>query len=345
MRDNVLVISLNKVLKVYTDAKNEEKVVLNEVNLQIDKGEIFGIVGYSGAGKSTLLRMINGLEPITNGKLMVLNKDIGSLSKRELRNLRQDIGMVFQQFNLLWSRTVAENVSLSLEISKFSKKECKQRVDELLNLVGLAERKDAYPASLSGGQKQRVGIARSLACNPKILLCDEATSALDPETTESILDLLAVINEKLGVTIVLITHEMEVIRKICHRVAVVDQGIIKEVDTVVNVFTHPKEEITKRFVKNVSQYDKDNAVLVKHFENSDDGNLFKLIFPGTSVYDPILTKLIRQFAVEVNILQGELVSTKQGTIGSLLVYINGDKKTIIEAIQFLQAYAIKVEEV
>src|SRR6478752_5910590 len=248
-------ITIKNVKKIFS-TKQGDVTAVTDVNLEIQDGEIFGIIGYSGAGKSTLIRMLNGLETPTEGSVIVAGKEISKIKGAELRKSRQEISMIFQHFNLLWSRTVSENIAFPLEIAGVSSSHRKKRVQELIKLVGLEGRENAYPSQLSGGQKQRVGIARALANNPKVLLCDEATSALDPQTTDSILDLLVDINEKLGLTIVLITHEMHVIRKICHRVAVMEDGKVVEKGSVLEVFKNPQQSITKRFVQQVTEPEK-----------------------------------------------------------------------------------------
>lgn len=243
-------IQIQQVTKRYPAKNNGQEVVaLQEINLQIDKGDIFGIVGYSGAGKSTLLRLLNGLEKPSSGFIRIDGKDLSALSNQELRLARQKIGMIFQHFHLLWSRTVRENIAFALEITGKSKLEIEQRTEELLLRVGLWDRKDSYPSQLSGGQKQRVGIARALANEPDVLLCDEATSALDPETTASILQLLQEINRETGITMVLITHEMSVVKAICNKVVVMDDGSIVELGEVQHVFEQPQHDVTKRFTK------------------------------------------------------------------------------------------------
>ena len=239
---------------------------VSDVDLEINEGEIFGVIGYSGAGKSTLIRMLNGLEIPTGGTVTVADKQISHIKGADLRNARQEISMIFQHFNLLWSRTVRENIAFPLEIAGIPKRKRQQRVDELIRLVGLEGREDSYPSQLSGGQKQRVGIARALANKPKVLLCDEATSALDPETTDSILDLLVDINKNLGLTIVLITHEMHVIRKICHRVAVMEDGKVVEQGSVLEVFKDPEQPITKRFVQQVTEPEETRETIQHLFE-------------------------------------------------------------------------------
>ena len=245
-------INLQNVSKIYR-SKHGDVNAVQDVTLTIKKGEIFGIIGYSGAGKSSLIRLLNGLEQPTSGTVEVAGRKISEIKGKKLRKARQEISMIFQHFNLLWSRTVRDNIAFPLEIAGVSKAKRLERVAELIKLVGLEGKENAYPSQLSGGQKQRVGIARALANNPKVLLCDEATSALDPQTTDSILGLLSDINERLGLTIVLITHEMHVIRKICHRVAVMENGKVVEEGDVLNVFIKPKEEMTKRFVQQVTE--------------------------------------------------------------------------------------------
>jgi D-methionine transport system ATP-binding protein len=243
-------IQIKEVIKTYP-ARDGGSVVtaLDGVTLTINRGDIFGIVGYSGAGKSTLLRLINGLEMPTKGEVIVDGKEISRLKERELRQARQKIGMIFQHFHLLWSRTVRENVAFPLEVAGLPKEQIRKRVDQLLERVGLAERADAYPSQLSGGQKQRVGIARALANEPDILLCDEATSALDPETTASILQLLKEIHREMGITLVLITHEMSVVRQICNKMAVMENGRVVETGMVSSIFSQPQQALTKQFVK------------------------------------------------------------------------------------------------
>lgn len=244
-------ISLSNVSKIFTTGATPVTAV-DQVSLEIARGDIFGIIGYSGAGKSTLIRMLNGLERPGSGSVVVNGADLGAASEAELRRLRPGIGMIFQHFNLLWSRTVAENIALPMQIAGASREAIDARVAVLVGLVGLEGREAAYPSQLSGGQKQRVGIARALANQPQVLLCDEATSALDPETTDQILDLLAEINTRLGLTIVLITHEMHVVRRICNRVAVMEAGRIAETGPVSTVFSDPQQPVTQRFLRQLS---------------------------------------------------------------------------------------------
>ncbi|BAB07200.1 methionine ABC transporter ATP-binding protein [Halalkalibacterium halodurans] len=332
-------ISLDGIRKVFK-AKRGSVTAVDGVNLKINEGEIFGVIGYSGAGKSTLIRMLNMLERPTEGSVIVAGKDLSKLSDRDLRIERQKIGMIFQHFNLLWSRTVRKNIAFPLEIAGVPKKEREKRVDELINLVGLEGREEAYPSQLSGGQKQRVGIARALANNPKVLLCDEATSALDPKTTDSILDLLVDINEKLGLTIVLITHEMHVIRKICHRVAVMEAGKVVEEGPVLDVFRKPKEHITKEFVKQVTEPEE----TVQHLLNEvKSGRIVQLTFVGESAEKPLITNLIRTFAVDVNILQGKISKTQEGSYGTLFIHLDGPKDEIEKAITYMHEQQLELE--
>lgn len=335
-------ISVQGVKKIF-QSKSGLITAVDGANLEIKEGEIFGVIGYSGAGKSTLIRMFNGLEVPTEGSLLIDGKNIAKIRGAELRKARQEIGMIFQHFNLLWSRTVRENIAFPLEIAKVPKSERLKRVDELIRLVGLEGREDAFPSQLSGGQKQRVGIARALANNPKLLLCDEATSALDPETTDSILDLLVDINKQLGLTIILITHEMHVIQKICHRVAVMEEGKIVELGTVLDVFKNPQQPITKRFVKQITNNDETNESISHLFEKYPEGKLLQLSFVGETAGDPIISHLIRDLSVTINILQGNIKQTQHGAYGTLYIHINGSEAEINEAIEYLKAKKVGVE--
>ncbi len=335
-------IELKNLSKVFDTGKGSLTAV-DAVELDIASGEIFGIIGYSGAGKSTLIRLLNGLEKPTSGSVLINGQDITAINSKELRKARQKVSMIFQHFNLLWSRTVKENIEFPLEIAGVPKEQRAERVLELVELVGLSGREHAYPSQLSGGQKQRVGIARALANDPEVLLCDEATSALDPQTTDSILDLLVDINKRLGLTIVLITHEMHVIRKICHRVAVMEGGRVVELGDVLNVFQAPKESITKRFVAQVTDTE-DSQETIKHLrELYPSGVLIKLVFVGDQTEQPILTKLIRKYPVDINIVQGNIAHTQRGAYGTLILQIKGSEPEINEAIAFLNAEDVQTE--
>lgn len=335
------VIQLDNVSKQYKTA-NGSLTAVDNVSLTIQDREIFGIIGYSGAGKSTMIRLLNGLEKPTSGDVLVNDVNISKARGNALRNARHHISMVFQHFNLLWSRTVAENIAFPLEIAGVKKDVREKRVKELIALVGLEGRDDAYPSQLSGGQKQRVGIARALANNPSVLLCDEATSALDPETTDAILDLLVSINEKLGLTIVLITHEMHVIRKICHRVAVMEKGKVVEQGDVLEVFQNPQAPITKRFVTQVTSTGQKESV-AQMLEDYREGQLIKLFFVGDQTEQPVITEIIRKFAVDVNIVHGNISPTKSGPYGTLIVQLTGSDADVAAAIQYLENKGIKSE--
>ncbi len=335
-------INIQKVKKVYPSKKGKVTAVDN-VDLTIDKGEIFGVIGYSGAGKSTLIRMLNGLEIPSQGTVSVAGYEVSKIKGSKLRQARQEISMIFQHFNLLWSRTVKENISFPLEIAGVGKAEREKKVLELIKVVGLEGREDAYPSQLSGGQKQRVGIARALASDPKVLLCDEATSALDPQTTDAILDLLVDINKRLGLTIVLITHEMHVIRKICHRVAVMEGGRVVETGPVIDVFKQPEQDITKRFVQQVIEPDDAKDTIEHLLANYTTGKIIMLGFVGESAEKPIITQLIRSFDITVNIIQGKISPTQNGSYGTLYIHLDGIEEEVGKALQFLQSQEISVE--
>ena len=267
---------------------------LKDVSFEIEKGDIYGVIGYSGAGKSTLIRMVNALERPTSGKIFVEDKDIGSLSAKELRSLRKGIGMIFQQFNLLESKTIYDNVAIALKLNGTPKKDIEARVNELLEFVELSDKKSYYPGQLSGGQKQRVGIARALANNPSILLCDEATSALDPKTTDSILDLLKKINETLHITIVIITHEMNVIQKICNKVAVMDFGKVVETGSVIQVFSDPQSDIAKRFVGNLIHDVIPEPLVESIRRETRNSRLLRIKLENTDSTEPLLWDINRR---------------------------------------------------
>lgn len=328
--------------KVY-NTKNNKVTAVDHINLDIQSGEIYGIIGYSGAGKSTLIRLLNGLEKPSEGSVSVAGHEITKAKGSSLRKARREISMIFQHFNLLWSRTVRDNIAFPLEINGVPRKERLKRVDELIKLVGLEGRENAYPSQLSGGQKQRVGIARALANNPKVLLCDEATSALDPQTTDSILELLVDINERLGLTIVLITHEMHVIRKICHRVAVMENGMIVEQGEVLDVFRQPKQQITKRFVQQVTEPEETKETIEHLVDQFPNGKVIQLAFVGDATEQPLITNLIRNFNLNINILQGKISQTQNGSYGTLFIHMDGDAKVVEQAIDYIKNQQVEVE--
>ncbi|TFD95895.1 methionine ABC transporter ATP-binding protein [Jeotgalibacillus sp. R-1-5s-1] len=335
-------ITISDVKKIFK-TKSGLLTAVDNVNLQIEEGEIFGVIGYSGAGKSTLIRMLNGLEQPSEGKVDINGKVISSIKGGDLRKARQKISMIFQHFNLLWSRTVAENIAFPLEIAGVPKSQREKKVNELIELVGLEGRGDAYPSQLSGGQKQRVGIARALANDPEVLLCDEATSALDPQTTDSILELLVDINKRLGLTIVLITHEMHVIRKICHRVAVMENGKVVELGNVLEVFKQPKQPITKRFVQQVTEPEETRETIEHLLKDYKGGIVVKLSFVGESAEQPLITTLIRKFDLDVNIVQGKISQTQNGSYGSLFIHLRGNDDEVQKAVAFIEESNVGVE--
>ncbi|MGG5359229.1 ABC transporter ATP-binding protein [Enterococcus sp. DIV0213j] len=324
--------------------KNGLVQAVNDVSLTIQKGDIYGIVGYSGAGKSTLVRLLNGLELPTSGEVIVKDQDITKMKNKDLRNFRKKIGMIFQHFNLLWSRTVLENIQLPLELAGVPKAQRKERAQELLRLVGLEGRENAYPSQLSGGQKQRVGIARALANEPEILLCDEATSALDPQTTEEVLDLLLAINKKLNLTIVLITHEMNVIRKICNKVAVMELGKVVEEGDALTVFRNPKKEVTKRFVQQDIEPEADSAELLAEFiKENPTGRLVTLTFNEQNANEPVISQAIRQYDTDINVVYGKIKQVKEGSFGSLTILMTGNEKALDQTEQFFKDQGVGVE--
>ncbi|MBQ8160083.1 MAG: ATP-binding cassette domain-containing protein [Clostridia bacterium] len=319
-------IRIDHAVKTF-DGGTQAVHALRDVSLHVEKGDIYGIVGFSGAGKSTLLRLVNGLETPDSGSVVVAGEDLSKLSHRELLTLRRKIGMVFQQFNLLEGKTVRHNVSIPLQLAGVPKKEIEQRVREVLRFVELEDKENAYVSQLSGGQKQRVGIARALATSPDILLCDEATSALDPQTTESILLLLKKVNREMGVTILLITHQMQVIQMICNKVAVMEYGKIAEEGSVLSVFGTPREEVTRRFVRTVinDQIPEKFLSVVRSETRNQQVELLKFI--GDSVKEPLIANLCRMEGLEVNIL-GATIQEMQGSVMSVFILqlIGDDEK-------------------
>lgn len=337
-------ITLHRIGKVYDGPTRVE--ALADIDLAIAEGEICGIIGLSGAGKSTLIRCINMLEPPTAGEVYVDGKNLTAMSESQLREERKHIGMIFQHFNLLSNRTVYENIAFPLELAGISKAEQRRRIEPILDLVGLRERSNNYPAQLSGGQKQRVGIARALVTEPKVLLCDEATSALDPQTTKSILDLLKDINERMNLTIVLITHEMQVIKEICDHVAVIENGRIIEQGSVVEVFTNPQTPTAREFVGTILSSDLPESLSylqVSPTPVEDSNVLVRLSFIGDVTDEPLLASLIRKFDLDVSILYAN-VDYIQGTpFGRLIVTLDGHDEHLDRALAYLQTLPIESE--
>ncbi|MBP1949760.1 methionine ABC transporter ATP-binding protein [Virgibacillus litoralis] len=330
-------IELQEIEKVY-QSKHQKVVGVDNVSLNVNKGEVYGIVGYSGAGKSTLLRCMNILERPTSGAVLVGGVNLLTLPPKALRTARQSIGMIFQGFYLVASKTVFENVAFALKAAGIDKASRKNRVVELLELVGLSDKINHYPAQLSGGQKQRVSIARALANNPKVLLCDEATSSLDPSTTKSILALLKKINKELGITIVVITHEMEVVKEICQRCAVMQDGRIIEEGPVYDIFSDPKEELTKNFIETVLQFSLPEKLL-----ESCKGTLVKLQFRGKLAEEAIVSDMMQGFQVSGNILHGKVEYIQDAPLGIFIMELNGSKEEVEKAIAYLEDRVKQVE--
>lgn len=319
---------------------------VEKVNLSIDKGDVYGIVGYSGAGKSTLVRTINLLQRPTKGSVWVNGQNMLALSPKELRNARKKVGMIFQHFNLMDSRTVAGNIAYPLRKSGLSKTAIKEKVVELLELVGLSDKYDAFPSQLSGGQKQRVAIARALANDPDVLLCDEATSALDPKTTLSILELLKELNKRLALTIVIITHEMQVVKEICNKVAVMENGHVVENGDVVSIFTQPKELITKEFINTATHIDQALDKILSHptlLNLQENNTLANISYVGTNTSEPLISHLSSRFHIATNILYGN-VEILQGTpVGNLLVVLSGDPVQKQKAFAYLESKDVSID--
>lgn len=340
-------IHLERVSKTFgTEASGVHAV--QDVDLEIADGEIYGIIGFSGAGKSTLVRCINLLERPTSGRVWIDGVDLMALNEKQLREVRTKIGMIFQHFNLLRSRTVYQNIAFPLKKSGLSKQEKEAKIQSLLELVGLTEKRDAYPAQLSGGQKQRVAIARALANDPKVLLCDEATSALDPQTTKSILSLLKKVNEELGITIVLITHEMAVVKDICDHVAIMELGRVVESGNTVDVFSRPKEPITKSFIDTAGNIGKIHDLIAAGHELTklkDGERMVLLTYSGANAGEPLISYLAKTFDVKANIIYGNIDYLKDKPLGKLVVTLNGTAGSIEEALGYIHSLGVEVEEI
>ena len=338
-------IELKNVTKNFSAGNNTVHAV-KDVSLVIDKGEIFGIIGFSGAGKSTLVRCINLLERPDTGNVIVDGNDLTALKARDLRMARKKIGMIFQHFNLMPSRTVAGNVEYSLFGGRLSKEAKRKKVRELLSLVDIADKENAYPSQLSGGQKQRVAIARALANDPKVLLCDEATSALDPQTTASILELLQDLNKKLGITIVVITHEMAVVKQICDRVAVMENGNVVEEGEVFSIFANPKDQITKDFIKTTSNLQKIEGLIAS---GSDVAKLkpgeviLRLSYKKANTSEALISEISRKFNINLNIIYADVEIVKDAPIGGTVAIVSGKREDIDAAINYLHDKEVGVE--
>lgn len=338
-------IELSHICKDFGSGKEQVHAV-RDVSLHIGKGDIFGVIGFSGAGKSTLVRCINLLERPDSGSVTVGGQDMLSLPPAQLRQARRKIGMIFQHFNLMPSRTVAGNVAYPLRGSGLNKQQTAQRVQELLELVGIGDKAEAYPSQLSGGQKQRVAIARALANEPKVLLCDEATSALDPQTTRSILHLLRQLNEKLGITVVLITHEMAVVKEICNRVAVMEHGQVVEEGDVFSIFADPKQEVTRNFINSTSNLHKIDELidLDAHIAQLQPGELIvRLSYMTRNVSEALISYVSREFNVDVNIIFANIEILQDSTLGGTVAIFSGERENLTKAIAFMIEKNVGVE--
>lgn len=337
-------IEINQVNKMFYQGKKPIPALV-DINLHIPQGEIFGVIGSSGAGKSTLIRCVNMLEAPTSGSVIVDGVDLTKLTSKQLSEARRNIGMIFQHFNLLSSRTVFDNIALPLELAKTPQDKINTRVTELLELVGLADKRDTYPANLSGGQKQRVAIARALASEPKVLLCDEATSALDPSTTQSILELLKDINNKLNLTILIITHEMDVVKSICDKVAIIGDGRLVEKGLVSDIFAHPKTKLAQAFIRSTLDLSIPDTYQQRLQTVAFEGSvpLVRLEFTGDSVDAPVISQLSRQFNIDVSILSSDIDYAGGVRFGLMLAEFFGEQAQANQAITFLEEHNIKVE--
>ncbi len=331
-------IQIKNIKKTYI-SNNIQVEALKEINLDIEKGDFYGIIGLSGAGKSTLIRLLNRLEEPTSGEILVEGNNILEFNSKALQEYRKKTGMIFQHFNLMSSRTVGGNISFALEVANYPKDRIKSRISELLKLVELEDKMDNYPAQLSGGQKQRVAIARALANHPKILLSDEATSALDPKTTKNILTLLKDIQKKLNLTIILITHQMEVIRDSCNKVAILDRGNVAEVGEVVDIFAKPKTSITQDFIKHLIPEEE----LEVEFSQKPSRKIIKLSYIGITIEKPIISQLVRKFDVDVSILAGSIDKLVTNSVGHLILELSGDMENQIRSIEWLEKNKLGIE--
>ena len=339
-------IEVKHLSKIF-EQKGVRVEALKDINLSIEAGDIYGIIGMSGAGKSTLVRCLNYLERPTDGQVWIDGKDLGTLNEKELRKQRSDIAMIFQHFNLLMQKIVIDNVCFPLQINGMKKKEARARARDLLKTVGLEDKEKAYPAQLSGGQKQRVAIARALASDPKILLCDEATSALDPQTTASILELLKSIHEQLKITIVIITHQMSVIREICNRVAIIEHGELVEDGLVEEIFTHPKSRAARELIlRDGSQNEvRTEGAVTAQMERIQGDRKLRIVFTENSAFEPVIANMILQFGTPVNILRADTKNVGGVAKGEMILGLPDDRHLQIDMEEYLIEHGLEIEEV
>ena len=344
IRDAVFdtMIEFKDISKQY-ELKGQTLHALNRVNLQIPTGSIFGIIGYSGAGKSTLIRLINLLERPTSGRVMINGTDFTALDAKSLRQERTQIGMIFQHFNLMQTKTVAANIEMPMKLLGWKKSEREKRLEELLEFIDLKHKRNAFPDELSGGQKQRVGIARALANHPKILLCDEATSALDPQTTKSVLQLLKRINQEQGITIVMVTHEMDVIETVCDYVAVMEKGDVIETGSTLQIFSQPQHPTTKNFIQTVLQQNLPVNIL-NNLENQNHHSIYCLKFLGSSAQETVIQGVIKQFDISLNILFANMTEINGTVIGQMFIQLLGNSTEINAALQYLRDHGVQVDQ-
>ncbi|WP_180085279.1 methionine ABC transporter ATP-binding protein [Acinetobacter sp. YH12103] len=335
-------IEFKDISKQY-ELKGQTLHALNQINLSIPTGSIFGIIGYSGAGKSTLIRLINLLERPSSGQIIINGTDFTALDAKTLRQERANIGMIFQHFNLMQTKTVAANIEMPMKLLGWSKAEREKRLEELLDFIDLKHKRQAFPDELSGGQKQRVGIARALANHPKILLCDEATSALDPQTTKSVLQLLKKINQEQGITIVMITHEMDVIETVCDYVAVMEKGDVIETGSTLQIFSQPQHPTTKNFIQTVLQQHLPVNIL-NNLENQNHHSIYCLKFLGSSAQETVIQAVIKQFDISLNILFANMTEINGSVIGQMFIQLLGDSAEISAAVQYLKDNGVQVDQ-
>lgn len=351
-KEHMPIIEVKNLSKTF-ETKEGKVEALKDINLAVEQGDIFGIIGMSGAGKSTLVRCMNYLEVPTQGTVTVEGQELGNLSGKELRDLRSSIGMIFQSFNLLMQRNVLDNVCFPLQIHGIQKADAVKRARELLVTVGLSNKEKAYPAQLSGGQRQRVAIARALACNPKILLCDEATSALDPQTTQSILDLLRKINKETGITIIIITHQMSVVREICRHVAIVENGRIVEEGLVEDIFTHPKSRAARQLIiegKDPDEWEKEQEEIKQERAAGvipilHENRRIRIVFSSNSSFEPVVANMILKFGEPVNILRADTKDVNGTARGEMILGLPGDASIQEKMIGYLEERGLAVEDI